>query len=171
MSLSGRSLVVLGILATILAFTAPAQAQLCTFSYLSYIVRDASGTPLDAAAKSFTFRGSADDQAWSAELFNRNTSYSGFATKMPPDVLKALKDTITPLTVGSTGCVFRNGATLSVTMAGKTMDLTFNIVQQGNDSNSYLVDGLPFQEGRFEITLPLVQGQHHFYPAKDWMKK
>jgi hypothetical protein len=56
-------------------------------------------------------------------------------------------------------------------MAGKTMDLTFNISQRGNDSNSYLVDGLPFQEGRFEITLPLVLEQHHFSPAKAWTKK
>jgi hypothetical protein len=32
---------------------------MCPGSCLDYIVRDASGTPLDAAAKSFTFAGSA----------------------------------------------------------------------------------------------------------------
>jgi hypothetical protein len=163
-----KSAVILGTLVSVFALASPAQAQLCTLSYLSYIVRDANGTPVDAASKSFTFGGSADDRAWSQKMFVM--SYSGFATKMPTDLLSTLKDTITPLTVGSRGCVFGNGATLSVTMAGKTMDLTFNIEQRVNDSKSYLVDGLPFQEGRFEITLPLVAGQFHFYPAKNWTK-
>jgi hypothetical protein len=163
-----KSAVILGTLASLLALASPTQAQLCPLSRLSYIVRDANGTPLDAASKAFTFGGSADDSAWSEKAFV--LSYSGFATKMPPDLLSTLKDTITPLTVGSRGCVFRNGATLSVTMAGKTMDLTFNLEQRVNDSKSYLVDGLPFQEGRFEITLPLDAGQFHFYPAKNWTK-
>jgi hypothetical protein len=57
-------------------------------------------------------------------------------------------------------------------MSGKTMDLTFNITQCCNASRDFLVDGLPFQEGRFEITIPLIhERQYHFFPATDWTKK
>jgi hypothetical protein len=89
-----KSAVILGTLVSVLALASPAQAQLCTLSYLSYIVRDANGTQVDAASKSFTFGGSADDRAWSQKMFVM--SYSGFVTKMPTDLLSTLKDTITP---------------------------------------------------------------------------
>jgi hypothetical protein len=164
-----KSAVILGTLASVLALASPARAQMCPYSRLSYIVRDARGTPVDAASKSFAFGGSADNSAWSEKSFI--LSYSGFETKIPTDLLSTVKDKITPLTVDSIGsCIFRNGATLSVKMAGKTMDLIFNIEQPLNDSHYYLVDGLPFQEGRFEITLPPVGGQFQFYPAQNWTK-
>ena len=67
--------------------------------------------------------------------------------------------------------MFTNGATLSVTMSGKTMELVFNVAFPCCRSHSILVDGLPFQEGRFEITLPVSGEQHHFFPAKAWAKK
>jgi hypothetical protein len=162
-------LVVLGTLGSV-GTVAPAPSQQCPLSYLVYIVRDAKGAPIDAAGPSVTFRGGADSYPWDA---NRGwVHYSGFKKVIPPQLLtEAQEKTITPLRLVSMGCVFRNGATLSVSMAGKTMDLVFDVGWPCCRSHSFLIDGLPFQEGRFEITLPVPKVQHGFYPATGWKKK
>lgn len=96
--------------------------------------------------------------------------------KLPAEaltLLMTLKDTITPLWMSSF-CVFTKPVTLSVMMSGKTMDLAFNVGWRCCDSKNLLVDGLPFQEGRFEITLPVDVDQHehsYFYLARGWAKK
>jgi len=166
-----RPVIVFGILGTLLALASPMPAQICVGSHLAYIVRDAKGTPVDAAAKSFTFGGDAEGRSW----YLGDKSYYSFAASMPAEMLTALKDTITPIQV-SRVCVFRTPVTLRVTMSGQTMDLTFNVpALQDWDSRSFLVDGLAFQEGRFEVTLAVNPNDHSehsfFYPAKDWTKK
>ena len=70
-------------------------------------------------------------------------------------------------TTASQCCTFPKVVPLSVTMCGKTMDLTFNITQCCNNSFSFLVDSLPFREGRFDITLSVDQA---FYPGTKWTK-
>jgi hypothetical protein len=170
-SLSRCSVVVFGILGSLLALTSSVQAQICVGSHLAYIVRDAKGRPVDAAAKSFTFGGDAEGQSW----YFGDKGYSSFAAKVPAEILTALKNTISPMQV-SRICVFRSPVTLRVTMSEQTMDLTFNVpALQAWDSRSFLVDGLPFQEGHFEVMLAVNQNDHsehsYFYPAKDWTKK
>src|SRR5262249_24579117 len=139
-SLSRRSLIVFGTLGGLLALASPAPAQICVGSHLAYIVRDAKGTPVDAAAKSFSFSGDAESESW----YLGDKSYQSFAAMMPAEALTALKGTITPMQV-SRVCVFRNPVTLRVKMSGQTMELTFNVPKlQDWDSRSFLVDGLAF---------------------------
>lgn len=171
-----KSVVFFGIFGSLLVLASPVQAQQCPGSHLYYIVRDAEGTPVNAATDSFTFRGGANDVPW--EVWNGTRMWyldvrGGFAGVMPTDLATLLRDRmIHPLTVQSTGCVFTSGATLSVMMSGRTMDLVFNIAFPCCGSHSILVDGLPFQEGHFEITpsIPTPSPQHHFFPAKGWTK-
>src|SRR5262245_37495303 len=92
-SLSRRSVVVFGTLGSLLALASPVLAQICVGSHLAYIVRDAKGTPVDAAAKSFTFGGDAEGQSW----YLGDKSYHSFAAKVPAEMLTALKDTVTPI--------------------------------------------------------------------------
>jgi hypothetical protein len=73
-------------------------------------------------------------------------------TNTAADVPTRLKDPIPPSRV-SAYCVFSKPVALSVTIAGKTMVLLFNVAWRCRNSKNLLVDGLPFQEGRFERVL------------------
>src|SRR5262245_37351738 len=114
MSRTRWSLTVCGSLVGLLALASPARAQLCGGSHLEYIVRDAKGTPVDAAAKSFSFRGSADSPSWYG--LRGSGSYDGVASRIPEELFTALKSTITPLRI-SRYCTFTKPVALSVTMS------------------------------------------------------
>jgi hypothetical protein len=160
-------LCIVGVMALLLP--APADAQLCVGSHLAYVVRNAQGSPVSAESTAFTFMGSVGSSSW----YPGDKSFFSFAAKLRSDTLLALKDTITPLTTSSAYCNFTKPVDLKVTMSGKTMELTFLMpALHESYSRSFLVDGLPFQEGRFEITLAIT-GQDHsfFYPANGWTKK
>lgn len=163
-----RSLVVLGLLAGIFMVPSPSHAQLCPGSWLKYIVRHAGGSAVDAAADSFTFQGGTGNTSWLRNWQNRYEAYR--FELIPAELRDEVEGRVSPLALASM-CVFMNGATLRLTMSGKVMDLTFNIAPPCcNASKNYVVDGLPFQEGRFEIAIPVPDGQHAFVPAKAWRR-
>jgi hypothetical protein len=166
-----KAIAILGLLLSSLAWPSPAHAQQCGNSTLYYVVRDAKGAPVDAAADSFTFRGDAGEAlSWSARWStNRRDAYTVFAPAAPPALLDEVAGRIAPLTLSSRGCVFRNDATLSLTVSGKTMEMVFRAVSRCCDTRYILVDGLPFQEGRFEIEFP-APGWFQFSPATAWKK-
>ena len=171
-----KSAAILGLLASLTVFAPPAEAQQCPGSLLIYIVRDAKGAPVDAADSSLTFEWSAGTSPWARNQYaNRGWAYDSFASLMPAELQKEVMGRIDPLSVGSmgiSGCVFTKAVTLSVTMANKKMNLVFNAASRCCGSHSLRIDGLPFQEGRFEITpsVPDASPQHHFFPARSWRK-
>lgn len=173
-----RSVVLLGLFLSSLAWAEPAQAQQCPASSLTYVVRDASGKLFYEAFKSVAFTGSAQGRAWWAWTpLSESYSFFGFAPVMPAELQAAAKRDLQSATgantlmTSSSGCSFQTGATLNLTMAGKTMRLVFNASLKCCNVDFFLVDGLPFQEGRFEITLTRTdQEQHVFIPAKNWTK-
>jgi hypothetical protein len=172
-----KSAMVVGLLTvSLLGLAIPVSAQQCVGSWLMYIVRDEKGAAVDAASDSFTLSGGAESRSWDRSWSgNREGAFSGpTASALPSDLLAEVRGRIAPLALGSMGtaggCVFTNGATLSLTMGGKTMNLAFGASWRCCDSHTFVIDGLPFREGRFEIalTVPGVSPQHEFFPASAW---
>ena len=170
---SQKPLAVLGLLGSLFALASPAKAQQCPSSDLTYIIRDANGRLFEEAFKSVGFTGS---NRWMWRGLWESYSFQGFATVMPPELQEVAKLLVPPhkastLWTGSGGCSFETAPTLNLTMAGKTMQLVFNTSLKCCKVESFLVDGLPFQEGRFQITLTTSkQGHHSFLPATSWTK-
>ena len=69
-------------------------------------------------------------------------------------------------------CNFKDDVKLSVTLAGKTMNLVFHVPKLNEtDSKDFVVDSLPFKAGDYEITLNMPPDTWvNFYPAKGWQK-
>jgi hypothetical protein len=147
-----------------------AQGQICPGSHLTYIVRDARGVAIDAAGKDVRY-----------DPDNGSKSYMWLITHgdiirsdrmQAPDSVKQLNGKMAGLETEGM-CVFKQPVNLQLTFKGKTMDLTFLMPKLDEyDSRDFLVDSLPFQQGKFEIRLPVEKSdtRSHYYPASGWKK-
>ena len=164
MTTISRSLALVAPLGFLLALTPPAGAQLCGGA-LAYIVRDAKGTPMDATSRSISF----DRAQWTPRP-PRAGDFATYSPKPPVALLTLLRKTGPLWSISY--CTLPAVASLSLTMSGKTMELTFNRVPCCHAAHRYLVDGLPFEQGRFEITLAGPDSSWDgFYPASGWKKR
>ena len=142
-------------------------AQSCRGSYVTYIIRDAAGKPLDAASSRITFEGgeSRASQKWKVSLkeFARQT------TILPPAVA-ALNGQVSGLTT-SQFCNFPEPASVKVTLDKKTMELTFKFPRMGEqESADFVVDSMPFKAGKYVIELAVPKDSGEYYGAKGWKK-
>ena len=169
-------LCILGVLALCPVAT---PSQMCTGSHIIYVVRDAQGSPVDlntvldildglarpvdVQSTEFTLTAGGGGAKWRAD------NLSNFARLIPEATLASLKGKSSALEMYPAPwfCEFEKPVELNVTRHGRTMSLTFLTPMPGNGSRNFIVDGLPFQEGRFEITL----SKSVFYPASGWTKK
>jgi len=146
-----------------------ARAQTCPGSQLFYVVRDAKGAVIDAGLSDLKYEGDGSKQTyrhWGSEAINAERLRS---KEVPADISKlngkvALKN--------QAMCNFRDDVKLSVTLAGKTMNLVFHVPKLNEtDSKDFVVDSLPFKAGNYEITLNMPPDTWvNFYPAKGWQK-
>ena len=146
-----------------------ARAQTCPGSQLFYVVRDAKGAVIDAGRSDLKYEGDGSKQTyrhWGSEAINAERLRS---KEVPADISKlngkvALKN--------QAMCNFRDDVKLSVTLAGKTMNLVFHVPKLNEtDSKDFVVDSLPFKAGNYEITLNMPPDTWvNFYPAKGWQK-
>lgn len=144
-------------------------AQTCPGSHVTYLVRDKNGKPIDAASPKVTFvAGTSGASKWwkvSAKEWARSGSIA------LPDAIKPLNGTLSGLTT-SQFCNFPEPATLSVTIGGKTMHLTFNFPQMEEyRSADFVVDSPKFKAGKYAITLAMpTKGRGEYYAASGWKK-
>jgi len=146
-----------------------ARAQICPGSQLFYVVRDAKGAVIDASLSDLTYEGDGSKQTyrhWGSEAINAERLRS---KEVPADISKlngkvALKN--------QAMCNFKDDVKLSVTLAGRTMNLVFHVPKLNEtDSKDFVVDSLPFKAGNYEITLNMPPDTWvSFYPAKGWQK-
>src|SRR3954471_7160194 len=146
-----------------------ARAQICPGSQLFYVVRDAKGAMIDAGHSDLKYEGDGSKQTyrhWGSEAINTDHLRS---KEVPADISKlngkvALKN--------QAMCNFKDDVKLSVTLAGKTMNLIFHVPKLSEyDSKDFVVDSLPFKAGNYEITLNMPPDTWvNFYPAKRWQK-
>jgi len=146
-----------------------ARAQTCPGSQLFYVVRDAKGAVIDAGLSDLKYEGDGSQQTyrhWGSEAINAERLRS---KEVPADISKlngkvALKN--------QAMCNFKDDVKLSVTLAGKTMNLVFHVPKLNEtDSKDFVVDSLPFKAGSYEITLNMPPDTWvNFYPAKGWQK-
>ena len=100
----------------------------------------------------------------------RAGDFATYSPKPPVALLTLLRKTGPLWSISY--CTLPAVASLSLTMSGKTMELTFNRVPCCHAAHRYLVDGLPFEQGRFEITLAGPDSSWDgFYPASGWKKR
>ena len=146
-----------------------ARAQICPGSQLFYVVRDAKGAVIDAGRSDLKYEGDGSKQTyrhWGSEAINAERLRS---KEVPADISKlngqvALKN--------QAMCNFKDDVKLSLTLAGKTMNLVFHVPKLNEtDSKDFVVDSLPFKAGNYEITLNMPPDTWvNFYPAKAWKK-
>jgi len=146
-----------------------ARAQICPGSQLFYVVRDAKGAVIDAGRSDLKYEGDGSKQTyrhWGSEAINADHLRS---KEVPADISKlngkvALKN--------QAMCNFKDDVKLSVTLAGRTMNLVFHVPKLNEtDSKDFVVDSLPFKAGNYEITLNMPPDTWvSFYPAKGWQK-
>jgi hypothetical protein len=156
------------ILVGLLTLAFPARGQQCVGSHIFYVARDAKGNAVDAAGKTFTADVDGGARTWSTG----NRTYASFASLVPPNLISELKDKVAPLML-SAYCNFRTPVTLRITMSGETQELIFEVPKlEPSESRSFLVDGAPFQHGRFQLNMVVAASSHYlFYPASAWTKK
>src|SRR5260370_2347294 len=149
-------------------------AQTCPGSSLSYIVRDSKGATIQAAWP--------DDLRFEGEAVSSNGTHSrwndggisvptSMTTKAPADIVK-LQGKVTTLNTGPM-FTFSEPAKLRLTWGGKVMSLLFVMPTLGKyASKHFIVDSLPFQEGRYEISLSLSSESpfDNYFPAVGWQK-
>ena len=146
-----------------------ARAQICPGSQLFYVVRDEKGAVIDAGRSDLKYEGDGGKDKyrhWGSEAINAERLRS---KEVPADISKlngqvALKN--------QAMCNFKDDVKLSVTLAGKTMNLVFHVPKlSATDSKDFVVDSLPFKAGNYEITLNMPPDTWvNFYPAKGWQK-
>lgn len=156
-------------IALTLMFVVAAEAQTCRGSYVTYIVRDAKGKPLDAASSSISFTGGKSEASkrWKVSM----KEWTRRATDQLPPLIAPLNGAIAGLTT-SEFCNFREPATLNVTVGHKTMELTFSFPQMSEmQSAEFIVDSVPFKPGKYTINLAIpVNGYGGYYPATGWKR-
>ncbi len=139
-----------------------ARAQICRGSNLIYIVRDAKGVAIDARREDLRYRLSA---GWST---SREDLMAG-RTEAPPAVSDLSGKIVGLETFGM--CSFKGPVKLNLTFQGKSMNLTFLTAPLGGyNSAYYLVDSLPFQQGTFEIDLPVGGKMANYFAPAGWKK-
>ena len=180
--MANKALAFVGILGVIAILPVGIPAQMCPGSHIVYVVRDAQGSPVelhtvldaqrrpvDVQSAAFTLTVSGGGVKWMAR------NLSGYVDLLPPGATALREGNISALDMYPAPppfCTFEKPVELNVTGSGRTMLLTFlTPPMPGNTSRNFIVDGLPFQEGRFEITLPYPPSQSSFYPATGWAKK
>jgi len=157
---TNTSILFLSLLSVLSITIAPriGQAQICAGSNLTYVIRDAKGVFVDARR---------EELRYALEGWAPNTS--GLRVEAPKGLLGLEK--ATGLQTWSQ-CSFHKPVTLKLTFQGKSMNLIFRADPlPGYRSASYLVDSLPFQQGTFEIDLPMpADTSGYFYAASGWKK-
>ncbi|MBK9215097.1 MAG: hypothetical protein IPM59_05795 [Chloracidobacterium sp.] len=156
--------------AAIMLFVAGATlAQTCPGSYVTYLIRDKNGKPVDAASSKVTLAAGASgaSKRWKVSL----KEWAPSGSIVLPDVIKPLNGTISGLTT-SQFCNFPEPATLSVTIGRKTMHLTFNFPPMDEyDSADFVVDSPKFKAGKYAITLAMPTGRRgDYYAATGWKR-
>ena len=146
-----------------------ARAQICPGSQLFYVVRDGKGTIIDAGRSDLKYEGDGSKDKyrhWGVEAIDADHLRS---KEVPAEIARlngkvALKN--------QAMCNFKDDVKLSVTLAGKTMNLVFHVPKLSEvDSKDFVVDSLPFKAGDYEITLNVPPDTWlNFYPAKGWQK-
>jgi hypothetical protein len=136
-----------------------ARAQICASSNLTYVVRDAKGVIIDPRGANFRYA-----------LEGWEPTKQRLIRVEVPQQLSGLEKAVGLQTWGQ--CSFQHPVTLKLTLEDKSMNLIFRASPLGGyRSANYLVDSLPFQQGTFEIDLPMppdASGQ--FYAASGWKK-
>ena len=156
-------------IALTLMFVGAAEAQTCRGSYVTYIVRDAKGKPLDAASSAVSFTGGTSQASKYWKVIRKE--WTRIAPDQLPTSIAPLNGTISGLTT-SQMCNFREPATLNVTVGGKTMALTFNFPRMGEmQSAEFVVDSRRFKRGKYVIDLAIpVNGYAGYYAATGWKR-
>lgn len=88
-----------------------------------------------------------------------------------PDAIKPLNGTLSGLTT-SPFCNFTEPVILSVTIGGKTMQLTFNFPKMEEYASAdFVVDSPKFKAGKYAITLAMpTKGRGSYYAPTGWKK-
>jgi hypothetical protein len=146
-----------------------ARAQICPGSQLFYVVRDSKGAIIDAGRSDLKYEGDSGKDKyrhWGSEAINAGHLRS---KEVPADISK-LNGTV--MLKNQAMCNFKDDVKLSVTLAGKTMNLVFHVPKLSDvESKDFVVDSLPFKAGDYEITLNMPPDTWvNFYPAKGWQK-
>lgn len=155
---------------TIALFLAGAAfAQTCPGSYVTYLVRDKKGNPIDAASPKVVFTGGASGASARWKVGPKEWARSGAIAL--PDAVKPLNGTLAGLTT-SQFCNFTEPVTLGVTVGGKTMNLTFNFPEMNEYASAdFVVDSLKFKPGKYAITLAMPTGNRgDYFAATGWKK-
>jgi len=140
---------------------ASATAQICAGSSLRYVVRDEAGKVIDPTG-----------------IYETETRSSIDELKDAQKVLKGIAGSSVSVVRARGMCNFREPVQMVLKLNGKQMNLTFLMPRVGQyDSRSFLVDLIPFQEGKFSIDLagegevnPAGDWLGRFFPAKGWKK-
>lgn len=146
-----------------------AYGQICPGSHVTYLVRDKRGKAIDAASADvkFTVGTAGPSRFW--KVGPKEWARSG---SIPlPDAVKPLNGTISGLTT-SQMCNFTEPVKLSVTLAGKTMHLTFNFPKMEEYASAdFIVDSPKFKAGKYSITLTApTTGRGSYFPATGWKR-
>jgi len=147
--------------ATALYLPASASAQICAGSSLRYVVRDEAGKVIDPTGIYETPTRSAIDELKDAQK-----------------VLKGIAGNSVNVVHARGMCNFREPFQMVLKLKGKEMALSFLMPRFGEyESRSFLVDSIPFHEGKFSIDLagegdanPAGDWLGRFFPAKGWKK-
>lgn len=143
--------------------------QTCPGSHVTYLVRDKNGKPIDASSPKVTFvAGTSGASKW-WKVSGKEWARAGSIAL--PDAIKPLNGKLSGLTT-SQFCNFPEPVTLSVTIGGKTMHLTFNFPQMEEYASAdFVVDSPKFKAGKYAITLAKpTTGRGAYYPATGWKK-
>jgi hypothetical protein len=147
--------------ATALYLPAGASAQICAGSSLRYVVRDGAGKVIDPTGIYETETRSAVDELKEAQK-----------------LLKGIAGNSISVVHARGMCNFREPVQMVLKLKGKEMTLIFLMPRFGEyDSRSFLVDSIPFRQGKFSIDLagegeanPAGDWLGTFFPAKGWKK-
>ena len=140
---------------------ASASAQICAGSSLRYVVRDEAGKVIDPTG-----------------IYQTDTRSAINELKDAQKVLKGIAGNSVSVVHARGMCNFREPVQMVLKLKGKEMTLSFLMPRFTEyESRSFLVDSIPFREGKFSIDLagegeanPAGDWLGRFFPAKGWKK-